>query len=190
MNYKINCGALRHLKVPQLLRGYNMSLNMSMSSFLQHLTNGISLGSLYALIAIGYTMVYGILRLINFAHGDIFMMAMYFAFYAVSTFMLPWYLSFFLAIVLTTFLGIVVEKSAYRPIRNAPKISILISAIGMSFFLENLATVVFGGRPKAFPAPDIFTKVIHIGNVSLQRLTFMIPIVTFILLIFLIIFNK
>jgi branched-chain amino acid transport system permease protein len=182
MNYKINCGALRYLKVPQLLRGYIMFLNMSMSSFLQHLTNGISLGSLYALIAIGYTMVYGILRLINFAHGDIFMMAMYFAFYAVATFMMPWYLSFFLAIVLTTILGILVEKSAYRPIRNAPKISILISAIGMSFFLENLATVVFGGRPKAFPAPDIFTKVIHIGSVSLQRLTIMIPIVTFVFL--------
>jgi branched-chain amino acid transport system permease protein len=185
MYYKINCGALRYLKVPQLLRGYIMFLNMSLSSFLQHLTNGISLGSLYALIAIGYTMVYGILRLINFAHGDIFMMATYFAFYAVTTFILPWYLSFFLAIVFTTFLGIVIEKSAYKPLRNAPKISILISAIGMSFFLENLATVVFGGRPKAFPAPDFFTKVIHIGSVSLQRLTIIIPIVTFVFLFFL-----
>jgi len=185
MHYKIDCGALRYLKVPQLLRGYIMFLNMSLSSFLQHLTNGISLGSLYALIAIGYTMVYGILRLINFAHGDIFMMATYFAFYAMVTFLLPWYISFFLVIVLTTLLGILVEKAAYRPIRNAPKISILISAIGMSFFLENLATVVFGGRPKAFPAPDIFTKIIHIGSISIQRLTIIIPIVTFVFLLFL-----
>lgn len=163
-----------------------MILYMSLSSFLQHLTNGISLGSLYALIAIGYTMVYGILRLINFAHGDIFMMATYFAFYAVTTFLLPWYLSFILAIVLTALLGIIIEKSAYKPLRNAPKISILISAIGISFFLENLATVVFGGRPKAFPAPDFFTKVIHIGSVSLQRLTIIIPIVTVAFLLMLI----
>src|SRR5659263_241160 len=109
---------------------------MSLDTFLQHLTNGISLGSLYALIAIGYTMVYGILRLINFAHGDIFMMATYFAFYGVTTFMLPWYFSFIIAIILTGALGMVIERVAYRPLRGAPKISIMISAIGASFLLE------------------------------------------------------
>jgi branched-chain amino acid transport system permease protein len=155
---------------------------MGLDTFLQHLTNGISLGSLYALIAIGYTMVYGILRLINFAHGDIFMMATYFAFYGVTTFMLPWYFSFIIAIILTGALGMLIEKSAYRPLRGAPKISIMISAIGASFLLENIAIVLFGGIPKPFPTPDIFDKMVQIGNISVQRLTFIIPVVTLVLL--------
>jgi branched-chain amino acid transport system permease protein len=157
-------------------------MTMSLPVFLQHLTNGISLGSLYALVAIGYTMVYGILRLINFAHGDIFMMATYFAFYGVATFTLPWYISFLLAIILTTILGFFLEAGAYRPLRDAPKISVLISAIGASFFLENLATVLFGGRPKAFPTPAIFNDVTTIKGVAIQNLTFFIPIVTIIFL--------
>ncbi|MGH4122002.1 MAG: branched-chain amino acid ABC transporter permease [Clostridium sp.] len=155
---------------------------MNLDTFLQHLTNGISLGSLYALIAIGYTMVYGILRLINFAHGDIFMMATYFAFYGVTSFMLPWYFSFLIAIILTGTLGMLIEKTAYRPLRGAPKISIMISAIGASFLLENVAVVLFGGIPKPFPTPEIFDKMVQIGNVSVQRLTFVIPVVTLILL--------
>lgn len=155
---------------------------MTLSTFMQHLTNGISLGSLYALIAIGYTMVYGILKLINFAHGDIFMMAAYFAFFGVATFNLPWYFAFIIAIVITAVLGMTIEFTAYRPLRSAPKISILISAIGVSFLLENLAVVLFGGRPKAFPTPKIFTDVVVIGGVSIQNLTFIIPIVTVILL--------
>ncbi len=155
---------------------------MSLDTLLQHLINGISLGSLYALIAIGYTMVYGILRLINFAHGDIFMMATYFAFYGVSTFMLPWYFAFLLAIIMTGALGMLIEKSAYRPLRGAPKISIMISAIGASFLLENVAIVLFGGIPKAFPTPEFFDKMIQVGNISIQRLTFMIPVVTLVLL--------
>ena len=159
---------------------------MTLDIFLQHLTNGISLGSLYALIAIGYTMVYGILRLINFAHGDIFMMGTYFAFYGVSTFMLPWYLSFLLAIIMTSALGMLIEFAAYRPLRGAPKISIMISAIGASFLLENVAIVLFGGRPKPFPTPPIFDKMVQIGNVSVQRLTFVIPVVTLVLLFLLV----
>jgi branched-chain amino acid transport system permease protein len=155
---------------------------MTLEIFMQHLANGISLGSLYALIAIGYTMVYGILKLINFAHGDIFMMAAYFAFFAVTTFGLPWYFAFIIAIVLTGILGVTIEFTAYRPLRNAPKISILISAIGVSFLLENLAVVLFGGRPKAFPTPSLFTDVVVIGGVSIQNLTFIIPVVTIIIL--------
>ncbi len=156
---------------------------MTLDLFLQHLTNGISLGSLYALIAIGYTMVYGILRLINFAHGDIFMMSVYFAFFGVATFGMPWYAAFLLAILLTGALGILVERTAYKPIREAPKISILISAIGASFLLENLATVIFGGRPKTFPQIELFTKMVDVGAVRIQMLTFMIPVITVALLI-------
>lgn len=155
---------------------------MTFEIFMQHLANGISLGSLYALIAIGYTMVYGILKLINFAHGDIFMMAAYFAFFGVATFGLPWYFAFIIAIAMTGVLGMTIEFTAYRPLRSAPKISILISAIGVSFLLENLAVVLFGGRPKAFPTPKIFTNVVNIGGVSIQNLSFIIPVVTIILL--------
>lgn len=167
---------------PILEEGEFMAFDMTLPVFLQHLANGISLASLYALIAIGYTMVYGILRLINFAHGDIFMMSTYFAFYAMATFTMPWYISFLVAIIMTGVLGVVVERAAYRPIRNAPKISILISAIGVSFLLENLAIVIFGGVPKAFPQIELFTKVIKIGGVTLQRLTIIIPIITVIIL--------
>jgi branched-chain amino acid transport system permease protein len=164
---------------------------MTFDLFLQHLANGISLGSLYALIAIGYTMVYGILRLINFAHGDIFMMATYFAFFGGVTFGMPWYISFPLVIIFTAILGMLVEASAYRPLRDAPKISILISSIGASFLLENLAIVLFGGIPKPFPAPDLFTDVIQIGTVSIQKVTFYIPVVTIgCLIILLYLINK
>ena len=114
---------------------------MEIKEFLQHLVNGISLGSLYALLAIGYTLVYGILRLINFAHGDIFMISTYAGFYLMSSAILPWWIAFLLAIILTCILGILVEKAAYRPLRDAPRISLLISSIGMSYLIENLAIV-------------------------------------------------
>jgi len=155
---------------------------MTFDLLMQHVTNGISLGSLYALIAIGYTMVYGILRLINFAHGEIFIMALYFAFYGVTVFALPWYVSFIIAIVLTACLGMLVERAAYKPLRNSPRITIMVSAIGASFFIQNLATVLFGGRPKTFPTVAFFTDVINIGSVSLQQLTLVIPTVTITLL--------
>jgi branched-chain amino acid transport system permease protein len=155
---------------------------MNLTLLIQHLSNGISLGSLYALIAIGYTMVYGILRLINFAHGDIFMMATYFAFFGIGMFHLPWYVAFILAIAFTGALGMGLESVAYKPLRNAPKISVLISAIGASFLLENIATVIFGGKPKAFPEISIFTNKLKIGNIYMQNLTIYIPIITLILL--------
>ncbi|MCT4508561.1 MAG: branched-chain amino acid ABC transporter permease [Tepidibacter sp.] len=164
---------------------------MNLEIFIQHLFNGISLGSLYALIAIGYTMVYGILRLINFAHGDIFMIGIYTAFYGMVFTPLPWWLVFIFAILLTGLFGVVLEKAVYKPLRKSPRISILISAIGASFLLENLAIVVFGGRPKAFEIPDMFSKVFYFGNISVVSLTFYIPIITIIILLALLYFiNK
>ncbi len=158
---------------------------MSFGIFLQHFSNGISLGSLYALLAIGYTMVYGILRLINFAHGEIFMFGAYVTFYlmTVSFFSLPWYIAVLIAIVITALFGMLIEKIAYSPLRNQPRISVMISAIGASFLLQNLGVVVFGGRPKAFPVPDVFSKVLVIGDVSIVSITFFIPIITFGLLV-------
>jgi branched-chain amino acid transport system permease protein len=144
----------------------------------QQLINGISLGSLYGLIAIGYTMVYGIIRLINFAHGDVMMMGCYFAFYGILMFSLPWWASFFVAIILTAALGILIDRGAYRPVRNAPRISALITAIGVSFFLENLGLVVFGGRPKGFQVPEMFTGIHEIGGVRVLEMHLLIPVIT------------
>jgi len=152
---------------------------MTFALFLQHLTNALSLGSLYALIAIGYTMVYGILRLINFAHGDVFMLGAYFAFYLVTMALLPWWVAFLVAIAFTAILGIGLERVAYKPLRDSPKISIMISAIGASFLIENLATVIFGGRPKGFAVPDVFNQVLHLGSVSVMSISVVIPIFTF-----------
>ena len=132
---------------------------MTFQLFLQQLINGLGLGSLYGLIAIGYTMVYGILRLINFAHGDVMMMSTYFAFFGISVFALPWWAAALLAMVLTGLLGISIDQGAYRPLRRAPRISALITAIGVSFFLENAALVVFGSRPRSFYRPEIFCSL-------------------------------
>ena len=138
--------------------------NMSALSFAQHMVNGISLGSLYALIAIGYTMVYGILLMINFAHGDIVMMACYFAFFGITAFHIPWYFTFIITIIMTALLGVLIERSAYRPLREAPKNSILISAIGASFLLENLANYLFSGRPMRFPDVLLLSQNISVGG--------------------------
>jgi len=133
--------------------------------------NGISLGGTYALIAVGYTMVYGVLRLINFAHGDIFMMGAYFVFYGIALFALPWYVSFLLVIPLTAILGMAVERVAYRPLRDAPKISTLLSAIGVSMLLENSGFLVFSGIAKAFPRPSLFAKEWSFGGIRFLSLT-------------------
>lgn len=156
---------------------------MSIQEFMQHLVNGTSLGSLYALIAIGYTMVYGILRLINFAHGDIFMLGVYITYYGITYTPIPWWLVFILSAVITGVFGLVLEKLAYKPLRSAPRITIMISAIGASFLLQNLGVLVFGGRPKAFPIPDVLSKTLVVGGVSVAIVSVVIPIITIFLLI-------
>ena len=155
---------------------------MTLALFLQHIANALSLGSLYALIAIGYTMVYGILRLINFAHGDVFMLGAYVGFYGTALLALPWWASLIAAILFTSLFGIGLEKVAYRPLRDSPKISIMISAIGASYLIENLAVLLFGGRPKGITVPDILGKVISFGSVSIVVVSLVIPVFTFVLL--------
>ena len=152
--------------------------NMTAVSLAQHLANGISLGSLYALIAIGYTMVYGILLMINFAHGDIVMMACYFAFFGISVFHIPWYITFFGVIVATALLGVLIERTAYRPLREAPKNSVLISAIGASFLLENLANYLFSGRPMRFPDIPVLSQNVAFGEIQIQAICLVIPLIT------------
>ncbi len=153
-------------------------MSFTISELLQQLANGLTLGSLYALVAIGYTMVYGILRLINFAHGDIFMMSMYFAFYAISVFYLPWYIAVVFVILATGLLGVIIERCAYKPLREAPRISLMISSIGVSYLLENLAIVLFTGIQKNFPSIPLFQDIITIGSIRMQRLTILVPIIT------------
>jgi branched-chain amino acid transport system permease protein len=157
---------------------------LDVTIILQQFINALSLGSLYGLIAIGYTMVYGILRLINFAHGDIMMMGCFFAFYGIFMFTLPWWASFVIAIILTAVLGIMIDRGAYRPVRNAPRISALITAIGVSFLLENVGLVVFGGRPKGFPRPEFLSAIHELWGVRFLGLLIWTPLVTVLLLAF------
>lgn len=156
---------------------------VDISFALQQIVFGLTLGCLYSLIAIGYTMVYGVLRLINFAHGDLLMVSAYIAFYAIIMFHLPWPLAFLGAIVLTGLLGALIDRGAYKPLRRSPRISALITAIGVSFFLEHLALVIIGGRPKAFPRPDLFKGYLKTSGLHIPYLSFWILGITLVLLI-------
>lgn len=148
---------------------------MSWAMFVQHVLNGLTLGSLYALIAIGYTMVYGILRLINFAHSEIFMLGAYFVFWGLVLFHLPWGVAMVAAIFVTASVGILVDRVAYRPLRDAPRISALISAIGVSFFLQNICIVVFSALPREVYRPEWLEDVILVGEIRVLPLTLFVP---------------
>lgn len=136
------------------------------------------MGCLYGLLAIGYTMVYGVLRLINFAHGDLFMVSAYIAFFGIVMFKVPWPVAFLLSVALTAVLGILIDRGAYKPIRNSPRISALITAIGVSFLLENLGLVAIGGRPKTFPTPHLFEGVQIVAGVQVPNLSIWVFLVT------------
>ena len=155
-----------------------------MVTFLQQCLTGISLGGAYALIAIGYTLVYGILRLINFAHGDLFMMSGYFMIFAMAA--MPWYLAIPVVLILTVALGTGIEKVAYKPLRNAPRMSGMISAIGVSYLLQNLATYLFTALPKGYPAIPFLKKIIRFGGLSASLVTFLTPILTLVIVYILI----
>ncbi|MEG1513512.1 MAG: branched-chain amino acid ABC transporter permease [Clostridia bacterium] len=147
---------------------------MSLTTFLQHCLTGVSLGGAYALIAIGYTMVYGILRLINFAHGDIFMMAGYFMVFAMAS--MPWQIAIPVVIVATVVLGVVIERAAYAPLRSAPRMSIMISAIGVSMLLQNLATYLFSALPRPYPEISFLKRIFQLGDLSASLVTLITPV--------------
>ena len=140
---------------------------------------GISVGGQYALIAIGYTMVYGILRLINFAHGDIFMVAGLIMVYLSAS--LPIYISFPIMIVATVIIGFLIERVAYKPLRQAPRMSIMISAIGVSYLLQNLALYITGGLAQQYPAIPWISDTIEIFGSVTKRVTVITPILTIVL---------
>ncbi|MCI2235893.1 MULTISPECIES: branched-chain amino acid ABC transporter permease [Helicobacter] len=156
---------------------------MDILTFIQQCINGLSLGSMYALIAIGYTMVYGCLRLINFAHADIIMVGAFLSFFAVSSLGLPFYASVIFAVLACMLLGVGIDRIAYLPLRSAPRISMLITAIGVSFFLENIFNVLFGSTPRFFSSPEFFTKTFSFSNISITYITIIVPIVTLFLLV-------
>ncbi|MBQ7844733.1 MAG: branched-chain amino acid ABC transporter permease [Clostridia bacterium] len=121
-------------------------------SFLSHLVNGISLGSVYAIIALGYSMVYGIAKMLNFAHGDVIMIGGYITFCATQYWGLPPVVSVLAAMLVCTALGVIIERLAYKPLRAASSLAVLITAIGMSYFLQNSAQLIWGANPKSFPS--------------------------------------
>ena len=148
---------------------------------LPYLLSGISVGGQYALIAVGYTMVYGILRLINFAHGDIFTAAGFFMVYIAAT--LPVQVAIPLVVVLTVILGFTVERAAYKPLRSAPRMSVMISAIGVSYLLQNLMWYVTGGLAKQYPTIPGISNSITIGTATTKVVTVVTPILTILLVI-------
>lgn len=141
--------------------------------FLSHLINGISLGSVYAIIALGYTMVYGIAKMLNFAHGDVIMVGGYVSFYASTSWHLPPLVGVLLAIIVCTALGVTIETLAYRPLRRASSLAVLITAIGVSYLLQNAALLLFSSNPK------VFTSVIPTNSLSLfgGRLTISLAVI-------------
>lgn len=162
-----------------------------MSSFFSYLINGISLGSIYAIIALGYTMVYGIAKMLNFAHGDVIMVGSYVVFLAMGSLGLPPVVAVALAVVVCTVLGITIEKIAYKPLRKATSLAVLITAIGVSYFLQNAALLLFGANTK------MFTSVVSIpplqfadGNIVISGETQMTILAGIIIMIVLSIFIK
>ena len=156
-----------------------------MQELFPYFLNGISVGGQYALIAIGYTMVYGILRLINFAHGDVFMVAGLVMVY--STTALPFYVALPLVIIATVVLGVLIEQGAYRPLRTAPRMSVMISAIGVSYLIQNLAFYLTGGVPQPVTNPIPFiSNNVQIFGASTKMVTIVTPILTILLVVLLV----
>lgn len=138
--------------------------------FSQQLINGLALGSVYALLALGYTMVYGIIKLINFAHGEIYMIGAFAGYFAADTLGLSLVPTLIVAMVISAIVGIIIEKVAYKPLRNSPRITLLITAIGVSLLLQNAMNLIVGANPKALPEL-IQNKMISLGGVQINNKT-------------------
>ena len=152
-----------------------------MEFFISILLSGISVGGQYALIAIGYTMVYGILRLINFAHGDVFMVAGLLGIYISAA--LPLYLALPLVLILTVLLGFAIERVAYKPLRSAPRMSVMISAIGVSYLLQNTATYITGGQPMSYPTIPGLADTVAIAGTPTKWVVILTPFLVVVLVL-------
>lgn len=150
--------------------------------FIQQLINGLALGSVYALLALGYTMVYGIIQLINFAHGEIYMIGAFAGFYSATTLKLPLIPTLLVAMAASALAGIIIEKIAYKPLRNSPRITLLITAIGVSLLLQNTMRILVGSDPKPFP--DLINAgTLNIGAVQIQWKTILMFLVSALLVL-------
>jgi branched-chain amino acid transport system permease protein len=166
-----------------------------MAFFLQELVNGLTTGALYALVALGFTMVYGVLKLLNFAHGDLYMVGAYVGYFVIQWFGGPKSVSipvplllvimFVLAALLVGGLGVAMERFAYRPLRNAPRIAPLITAIGVSFFLENSALLLFGAQPRIYNTSDFISlsSGIQIGSVTIDSVQILVLVLGLLLML-------
>jgi len=157
--------------------------------FLQQLINGLQLGFVYALIALGYTMVYGIVRLINFAHGDVFMVGAYLGFFAIASWRLPFPVAIVVAMVGCALLGVLIERLAYKPLRRAPRISSLITAIGVSLFLEYFTSLkfVFGPYFRAYPRP-FAVRTYELAGITISNIQIIVFGVALVLMVALTLF--
>jgi len=158
--------------------------------FLDHLINGLSLGSIYAIIALGYTMVYGIAKMLNFAHGDIIMVGAYIAFCGLQYWGIPPVLAILLAMLFCTLLGVSIEGLAYRPLRQATSLAVLITAIGMSYLLQNIALVIWGANPKSFPTTFINGSSIHLGSLNISSATLITILANVVIMVTLTLFTS
>ena len=148
----------------------------------QQLVNGIILGSIYALLALGYTMVYGIIKLINFAHGDIYMMGAFVGYYAINSLKMNFWIALVFSMIVCAILGVVIEFLAYRPLRNSTRISALITAIGVSFFLEYIMVYFVGADTRSFPQ-SIKMHTYHFGSISVTNVQLLILVVALVLMV-------
>ncbi len=158
---------------------------MTLISFLQQLINGVSLGSVYALIALGYTMVYGIIGLINFAHCDIYMVGAYIGFFAATYARLPFVPTLLIAMFGSALLGVIIERVAYKPLRKTTNINLLVTAIGVSLLLENGFNALFGGNPRTYPGYILKQQTVMFGPIRSDALHLIILGISLLLLILL-----
>ena len=156
-------------------------------SFLSNIISGLSLGSIYALIALGYTMVYGIAKMLNFAHGDIIMVGSFAVIVFINTLGLPAVTGILLSVVICVIIGVVIERIAYKPLRSSPPLSVLITAIGVSYFLQSLALLIFGSNQKSFPKV-INVAPMHFGQLTVKGESIVTLAVTFVIMVALTLF--
>ncbi len=158
-----------------------------MVKFVQTLISGLSLGSIYALMALGYTMVYGIAKLLNFAHGDVIMVGAYVLISSAVSLSMPPVLAAAVSVALCIVLGVAVELLAYRPLRKAPSLSVLITAIGVSYLLQNVALLIFGPEQRAFPKLISFPEL-HLGSITVEGITLVTLLITALIMLLLTLF--
>ncbi|MFT9416111.1 branched-chain amino acid ABC transporter permease [Leuconostoc falkenbergense] len=155
-----------------------------MTIFIQQVINGLMLGSVYALLALGYTMVYGIIKLINFAHGDIYMLGAYFGYFFIKVLHLNFFIALILAMAVSAVIGVLIEYIAYRPLRHSPRIAVLISALGISFLLENGMTYLYGSDQRSFPQA-IKTVQYHFYGIQVSNIQLIIAVTSVVLMLLL-----